>query len=335
MKKLLWLIVALPMLVFSQIYSVDNNGKRTLLFEQSFAFQSPSIKYEPTPGWEYPIGRMPVTPPAMQAVKYDAPAGTGVKIDQWGHVLSAAVFLPVGYENQSSWPTILWFHGAGEASRTSAYNTLLNNGLPRYINQGLSIPYIVIAIQDQWSTPSPAAVDYVLKNTMLNDYKIDQSRIYTTGLSFGGGGSLAMAIAHPEYISAVVSASPSALQPNEVASLSAVAKNKIPVWFWAGTAAGDSHFLDNAKSYMGKINAAGGQAWLTTEPLNHGPWDNLYKSKTLLNGQDVYTFFSKYSKGTTPPEPPKPPVDTPVVKKLLFTYTVKVYSDGSYDIIKN
>ncbi|ACU61373.1 carboxylesterase family protein [Chitinophaga pinensis] len=286
MKKLIWLLIALPVLAFGQ----------------------------------------------MKQIKYDAPAGTGVRIDQWGHVLSASVFLPKNYDSQATWPTILWFHGAGEASRTSSYNTLLNNGLPRYINSGLEIPFIVIAIQDQWSTPSPSVIDYTLQNQFFSQYNIDKNRIYTTGLSYGGGGSLAMAIAHPEYVSAVVSASPAALQPAEVANITTLAKNKIPVWFWAGTVDKSGPFLENAKDYMSKILATGGQAWLTTEPVGHGPWDNLYKSKTLLNGQDVYTFFSKYSKGITAPEPPK---DTPVVKKPLFTYTVKVYNDGSYDIIKN
>lgn len=288
MKKLLWLLIAIPFLAFGQ----------------------------------------------MKQIKYDAPAGNGIVITQWGHTLSGVVFLPEGYESKASWPTILFFHGAGEASKDRVYSKLLGNGLPKLINAGLKIPYIVIAIQDQYSTPSPAAVDYALQNTFLSQYKIDKNHIYATGLSFGGGGSLAMAIAHPEYVSAVVSASPAALQSSEIANIPALAKNGIPVWFWSGTQSGDAYFLGNAKDYMGKLISAGGQAWLTTEPVGHGPWDNLYKSKTLLNGQDVYTFFGKYGKNVTPPvlEPPK---DTPVVKKLLFTYTVKLYSDGSYDIIKN
>lgn len=286
MKRLLWLIIAIPFLAFGQ----------------------------------------------MKQIKYDAPAGNGITITQWGHTLSGVVFLPEEYETKASWPTILWFHGAGEASKDRTVSALMRNGLPKLINAGLKIPYIVIALQDQYSTPSPSAVHHALQNSFLSQYKIDKNHIYATGLSFGGGGSLAMAIAHPEYVSAVVSASPAALQASEVTALPSFAKKGVPVWFWAGTSAGDSHFLANAKDYMSKILAAGGQAWLTTEPVGHGPWDNLYKSKTRLNGDDVYAFFNKFGKDTPVPEPPK---DTPVVKKLLFTYTVKVYSDGSYDIIKN
>lgn len=272
------------------------------------------------------IALLPVFASAqMKQIKYDAPAGTGVKIDQWGHVESAAVFLPEGYDTKTSWPTILWFHGAGEASRTMVYSTLLLNGLPKFISQGLSIPYIVIAIQDQWSTPSPATVDYVLKNTMLKAYKIDTTKIYATGLSYGGGGSLAMAIAHPEYISAVVSASPAAIQQGEVAAISTVAKNNIPVWFWAGTLSGDSHFLENAKNYMSKIQAANGQAWLTTEPVGHGPWDNLYKSKALLNGKDVYSFFAQYGKKSEIP-------DTVPARRLIMT--LRIYDDGTVEKIQ-
>jgi predicted peptidase len=285
MKKLLWLIIAIPVLALGQ----------------------------------------------MKQIKYDAPAGTGVKITQWGHTLSAAVFLPEGYEDRSSWPTILWFTGAGEASAKKELSKLYGNGLPKHIVAGLSIPYIVIAIQPECCAPSPDIVHYVLTNQFFQQYKIDRNRIYTTGLSFGGGAALAMAIAHPEYISAVVSASPAALQSSEVANISKVVKAKIPVWFWAGTKDQTGPFLENAKDYMSKLIAAGGQAWLTTEPVGHGPWDNLYKSKTKLNGEDVYTFFTKYGKDVTPvPEPPK---DTVVTKKLLVT--VKIYDDGSIEPIKN
>lgn len=266
----------------------------------------------------------------MKEVKYNAPGGTGVRIDADGHSLSAAVFLPENYESRSAWPTILFFHGAGEASSTRQYNELLENGLPKNIKAGLSVPYIVIAVQDQWSTPSPSVIDYTLKNTFLKAYKIDTSHIYATGLSYGGGGSLAVAIAHPEYISAVVSASPATLQPVEVQGISAVAVNKIPVWFWYGSKDNTGPYNDNAKSYSAKILAAGGQSWITTEPVSHGPWDNLYTGKTLLNGKTIYTFFDQYGKTVVPPViPPGDTVITPPARKLIAT--LKVYDNGDIE----
>lgn len=259
----------------------------------------------------------------MKQISYDANSGTGVRIDQDGHIESAVVFLPEGYETKATWPTILYFHGAGESSKDRVYSKVLGNGLPKNIVQGMKIPYIVIAVQDQWSTPTPAVMDYVLKNTFRKAYNIDTTHIYTTGLSYGGGGALAMAVAYPEYISAVVSASPSALQPGEVASLPVLAKTNIPVWFWYGTK-DTGPFGDNAKSYAGKITSVGGLSWITTEAVGHGPWDPLYKGVSKLDGRTVYDFFAQYGKVAVPP----PVTDTPV-KKLLFT--LKVYSDGTIE----
>lgn len=259
----------------------------------------------------------------MKQVIYDANAGTGVKIDNDGHIESAAVFLPEGYESKSTWPTILYFHGAGESSKDRVYSKVLGNGIPKNIVAGMKLPYIVIAVQDQWSTPTPAVIDYTLKNTFRKAYKIDTTHIYTTGLSYGGGGALAMAIAHPEYISAVVSASPSALQASEVTSLPLLATNNIPVWFWYGTK-DTGPFGDNAKSYSAKILAAGGSSWITTEAVGHGPWDNLYTGVSKLNEKTVYDFFAQYGKASTT----TPVVDTPT-KKLLIT--IKVYSDGTIE----
>ena len=259
----------------------------------------------------------------MKQIIYDANAGTGIRIDQDGHIESAVVFLPEDYETKPTWPTILYFHGAGESSKDRVYSKVLGNGIPKNIVQGMKIPYIVIAVQDQWSTPTPVVIDYTLKNTFGKAYNIDTTHIYTTGLSYGGGGALAMAIAHPEYISAVVSASPSALQPGEVTNLPALGKNNIPVWFWYGSK-DTGPFGDNAKNYSAKILAAGGNSWITTEPIGHGPWDNIYKGVAKLNGKTVYDFFAQYGKVVIPP----PVVDTPT-RKLLFT--LKIYSDGTIE----
>jgi len=259
----------------------------------------------------------------MKQISYDANAGTGIRIDQDGHIESAVVFLPERYETKDTWPTILYFHGAGESSKDRVYSKVLGNGLPKNIVQGFKIPYIVISVQDQWSTPTPAVIDYVLKNTFLKAYNIDTTRIYTTGLSYGGGGAVAMAIAHPEYISAVVSASPSALQPGEVTNLPVLAKNNIPVWFWYGTK-DTGPFGDNAKNYSAKITSAGGSSWITTEAVGHGPWEALYKGASKLSGKTMYDFFAQYGKVAVLP----PVIDTPM-KKLLFT--LKVYSDGSVE----
>ena len=267
----------------------------------------------------------------MKEVKYDASAGSGVKIDAPGHKLSAAVFLPEDYDSRESWPTILFFHGKGEASASMQYSALLGNGLPKNIKAGLSIPYIVVAIQDQYSTPKPAVVDNVLKNTIIPNYKVDTNHIYATGLSFGGGGSLAMAIAHPEYISAVVSASPSALQPFEVFALPTLAEHKIPVWFWNGTQ--DQGPLNYCKQYSQAIIAAGGQSWITTEPVGHGPWDALYTGKSKLDGKDMYAFFSQYGKQPSAVDPPviTPPSDTvPAVTRKLIA-TLRIYDNGDIE----
>jgi len=270
----------------------------------------------------------------MKQYTYDANAGTGLVITQYGHTLSGVVFTPVGYDTSTKkWPVILFFHGAGEASSTKVVSKILAQGLPKNIKAGLSIPYIVIAVQDQWSTPSPQTVEYVLRTKFLKEWKIDTTRIYATGLSFGGGGSLAMAIAYPKLISAVMSASPSALQPVEVTKLDTLAENKVPVWFWYGTK-DTGPFGDNAKNYSTKIASVGGSTWITTEAVGHGPWDNIYTGKSLLNGKTIYQYFDSYSKvAIVPPVTPEQPKP---VKKLILsvTATIKVYDDGSYELIK-
>jgi predicted peptidase len=109
--------------------------------------------------------------------------------------------LPKGYDKQDSWPLVLFLHGAGE--RGDDLELVKKHGPPKLIGEGKDFPFIVVSPQcpkDVWWEPIElsALLDQVIKT-----HKVDQDRIYVTGLSMGGFGTWRLAAFTPDRFAAI------------------------------------------------------------------------------------------------------------------------------------
>jgi len=94
------------------------------------------------------------------------------------------LYLPQEYATKESWPLVLFLHGSGE--RGDDLELVKKHGPPKLIGDGKAFPFIVVSPQcpnDQSWEPIQltALLDEVTKTQ-----KVDQDRIYVTGLSMGG-----------------------------------------------------------------------------------------------------------------------------------------------------
>lgn len=281
----------------------------------------------------------------MQTTVFDARTGGGLVITKYGHQLSGIISVPDNYATAApagGWPLIIFFHGRGEASATRDITALYRQGIPKLINGKMwNRPYVVLAIQDQYATPECSVVKYVLDNKVFKEYNINKNRIYATGLSYGGGESLAMALHYPELISAVVSASPSSLStdPNsyvtgvtELSALEVVAGQKIPVALWVGMLDGD--YVGRVNDYYNRLEKAGGEVYkFNKSGVGHGGWETLYNTADkIAEGLDMYAWIDQFEKGVNEPEEEDPDTDPgtpnePTTPSLLVT--IQVFNDGS------
>ncbi|HYG37021.1 MAG TPA: PKD domain-containing protein [Cytophagales bacterium] len=116
-------------------------------------------------------------------------------------------YLPENYNSQpnTQFPVVIFLHGVGECGNgTSQIWNVANSGPPMMVKNGRNFPFILISPQsppNEWWQPSTInkLVDYVVKT-----YRIDQNRIYITGLSYGGYGTWGYAGAYPDKIAAAV-----------------------------------------------------------------------------------------------------------------------------------
>lgn len=114
------------------------------------------------------------------------------------------LYLPDKYDKnlQDLWPLIISLHGG--TPRGDDLEKVKMYGLPRLIEEGKSFPFIIVSPQcpagktwatDDWFPP--------FLEELKSKYRIDQSRIYLTGVSLGGEGVWYLAIKYPETFAAI------------------------------------------------------------------------------------------------------------------------------------
>ncbi len=110
--------------------------------------------------------------------------------------------LPNDYDQQESLPVLLFLHGAGE--RGDNLDLVKKHGPPKLIEAGQEFPFIVVSPQcpeGRWWEPFELAA---LLDEIVEKYKVDQDRIYVTGLSMGGFGTWSLAAYQPKRFAAIV-----------------------------------------------------------------------------------------------------------------------------------
>jgi predicted peptidase len=143
-------------------------------------------------------------------VRGDEPRGEAgkqiaTKLDKQVHVtLKYFVYLPADYDKQDKWPLILFLHGAGE--RGDNLDKVKVHGPPKLVAEGKPMPFIIVSPQcpngHWWNNeliPLSALLDEVESN-----YKVDQDRVYLTGLSMGGYGTWALGAYSPNRFAALI-----------------------------------------------------------------------------------------------------------------------------------
>ncbi|MFH1852426.1 MAG: T9SS type A sorting domain-containing protein [Candidatus Neomarinimicrobiota bacterium] len=113
------------------------------------------------------------------------------------------LYLPASYDSTAEdWPLVVFLHGAGSA----IYNidNIRQAGPPMLYEQGMDSDFVLVCPQLYDDVHWDVDRLYVLTKHILDTYRIDESRIYLTGLSRGGFGTWEFAVSYPELFAAVV-----------------------------------------------------------------------------------------------------------------------------------
>ena len=195
--------------------------------------------------------------------------------------------LPDGYnlDTLTRWPLLVFLHGSGESG--TDLEKVKMHGPPKLIAAGKKFPFIVISPQAKRPSGWEPENLYNLISSIKQNYRVDPSRIYLTGLSMGGFGTWALAMKHPEEFAAIVPICGGA------DTTDAWKLRHTPVWCFHGALDDvvlpirDQVMVDAVRKYNREVR-------FTIYPdANHNSWDRTYDNDSMyqwLLAQRKFTY---------------------------------------------
>ncbi len=234
--------------------------------------------------------------------------------------------LPRGYNNDTNklWPAIIFLHGIGERGNgTTELSRVLGNGIPKEINNGAQLEYTVngqtqsfVVLTPQLQSNNgdwhPYHVDRMVELAKSN-YRVDPKKIYVTGLSLGGFGTMRYVEFSDAYAKKIAAVVPSdggndAAQiytPDAAGGYMApldrchVARNNMPVWGiyglndtqWGGSLTRDIAAINACLPPPNPLAIMNGLAG-----VGHSAWNTTYKTDNSSFSPNIYQWLLTKSK---------------------------------------
>ena len=178
------------------------------------------------------------------------------------------LFVPKSYSEANQVPLMLFLHGAGE--RGDDLERVKKWGPPKRVAKDKDFPFLLISPQckkgDRWDAEEMA----LLVKHVAGAYRVDQNRMYCTGLSMGGYGTWSLLAARPNMFAAGIPICGGG-NPEKAKQLAGV-----PLWVFHGDK--DSTVpLKRSEQMVQAVKEAGGNVRLTVYPgVGHNSWSATY-----------------------------------------------------------
>jgi dienelactone hydrolase len=225
-------------------------------------------------------------------------------------------YLPQDYNsNSDKYPVMIFLHGIGErgpnttdvAKLQASIYEVAKLGPPMYVKNGTQFPFILISpqLKDNYGTwPSSYVMEVI--NHVKTYLRIDERRIYLTGLSLGGGGTWVAAQDYPELFAAIAPVCGGYNSPSKACG---IASENVAVWAFHGD-------IDSTVPMSRSVNMVNAINACTPAPsplakmtiytgVNHNAWSKAYKTDNSVHTPNVYQWITSFTntvkKGTKVP----------------------------------
>ena len=181
------------------------------------------------------------------------------------------------YDSDTSFPMVLFLHGSGE--RGDDIRLVEEHGIPKMINNGHTFPFITVAPQcpkfQRWSEPLYSKSLIFLVEEIIRNNRVDIGRIYATGLSMGGYGTLSIAKERPDLFSAIVPVC-GGMDITNIENL-----KEIPIWLFHGDA-DEVVPVENSELIYDLLKPINPDIKITIyKGVDHNSWDRTYDNKKM------------------------------------------------------
>jgi poly(3-hydroxybutyrate) depolymerase len=234
--------------------------------------------------------------------------------------------LPPHYDKNGAkkYPLLIFIHGIGELGdgSPSQLKRVLRNGVPKLIENktlpnsftvnGESNSFLIISPQFRKNYRDAAVVSSLIDYCVAN-YRVDESRIYLTGLSMGGG--ISWVYAAKSATNAKRLAAMLVVCGNTNASsggIARIASSNLPVWATHSSedpvvsSSNSINWINGLNAYTPAINP---KALLTLfNSKGHDAWSKTYNPDFKPNGLNVYQWLLSHKRDGAATPPNIPPV---------------------------
>ncbi len=264
------------------------------------------------------------------------------------HINGYWEYLPAGYAASSSkYPLLIFFHGIDEVGDGSQkqLNKVQKNAVPKLIKQnkfptsftvnGKTFSFIVICPQLNIVGRSADEIDDLI-SYLEHKYRVDESRIYLTGISLGGGTCMFYAGSSRDHAGRVAAMVTSAENLNVTNSGGEnVASANLPLWMThneydrkipARNTLGWYDFLTAYKPAMKPLPVLN-----LFEQSGHDAWSTTFNPNWRPQGLNVYEWMLQYTRGGEQEPPPDVKVHAVInaPDTVVFNRRTPVLLDGS------
>lgn len=183
---------------------------------------------------------------------------------------------PAGYEKDTAdWPLLLFLHGGGESGND--LERVKIHGPTKHLAAGQQFPFVTLAPQNKYVR---GFWDVVALSHLLDDFiathRIDEKRIYVTGLSRGGLGTWMLAMHNQGRFAAIAPVCGAV-----PASYDIWIPADLPIWVHHGADDGLIHPSESI-NMVENLREKGMNPKLTIyEGIGHNAWDPAYENPAL------------------------------------------------------
>jgi predicted peptidase len=197
--------------------------------------------------------------------------------------LDYLLYLPEGYEDSDdSYPLMLFLHGAGESG--DDLEKVKMHGPPKLIEAGRDFPFIVVSPQSPGRGWNPETLSALL-DEVIASHRVDEDRVYLTGLSMGGFGTWALASADPGRFAAIAPICGGG-DPRTADRI-----KDLPIWVFHG-AKDNVVPLSSSERMVDALKELGSEVEFTVYPeAGHDSWTMTYENPEL------FEWFLSHSRG--------------------------------------
>jgi hypothetical protein len=245
-------------------------------------------------------------------------------------------YLPNGYNsNSDKYPIVIFLHGLGERGPASTdfnilqsgISTVERNGPPKYVKYGTDFPFILISPQLK-NNYGDWPIWYI---TEVIDYcktylRIDERRIYLTGLSLGGGGAW---VEGTDFSKMFAALAPLCGSRNSPTKASLISNENLPVWAFHGD-------KDSTVPMSRTVNMVNAINTLKPNPLakmtiypgvGHNCWEYAYRPDHTIHNPNIYDWM--LSKMNTTNAANKVPLANAGADKTVSGSSVDITASGT------